>query len=71
MPVPYLPRKSTYALCTCRGLCFTPSVTPGSTGWFFVSLLAIVPTLRLCSSIAAPGPQMSKTSQSTRGAGFK
>lgn len=70
MPVPYLPRKSTYVLCTCRGLCFTSSVTPG----FFVSLLAIVPTLRLCSSIAAPSPQMNETSLVTptaRGAGFK
>lgn len=47
---------------------------PGSSGWFFVSLLASILTLRLCSSISAPGPQMSETSLVTptaREAGFK
>ena len=43
-------------------------------GWFFVGLLASILTLRLCSSISAPGPQMSETSLVTptaREAGFK
>lgn len=61
MPGPYPPYFSSYT--TCRPLLLLLR-EPGSSGWFFVSLLASIPTLRLCSSISAPGPQMSKTSWS-------
>jgi len=72
MPVSYLPLLQ--QLHHLGGPLLLLLHEPGSSGWFFISLLANILTLKLCSSISAPGPQMSKTSLVTptaREAGFK